>query len=51
MSQPLSILLLSARLFLSPQGVDVTTDKVNATVKSEADLKEIGLPVYPGSRL
>jgi hypothetical protein len=51
MSQPLSILLLSARLFLSPQGVDVTTDKVNATVKSEADLKEIDLPVYPGSRL
>ena len=38
MLQPLSILLLSSRLFLSPQGVDVTTDKVSATVKSEAEL-------------
>jgi hypothetical protein len=46
----LSILLLFAGLISSPQSVDVTTSSVSATVKSEADLKEIGLPVYPGSR-
>jgi hypothetical protein len=51
MFQLLSILLLSSRLFSSSQGVEITTSKGSATVKSEADLKEIGLPVYPGSRL
>ncbi|HEY3202353.1 MAG TPA: hypothetical protein VGL03_01720, partial [Thermoanaerobaculia bacterium] len=51
MFQLLSILLLSSRLFSLSQGVEVTTSKGSATVKNEADLKEIGLPVYPGSRL
>jgi hypothetical protein len=51
MLQLLSLLFLSAMSSFSPQGVEVTTSNVSATVKSEADLKEIGLPVYPGSRL
>jgi len=51
MFQLLPLLLLSARLSSPPQGVEVTTSSVSATVKSEADLKEIGLPVYPRSRL
>ena len=51
MLQLLPLLVLSARLSSVPQGVEVTTSDVSATVKSEADLKEIGLPVYPGSRL
>ncbi len=51
MFQSLEILLLSTTLLSSVQGVEVTTSKGSATVKNEADLKEIGLPIYPGSRL
>ncbi len=51
MVRPLAIVLLSVSLMPPPQGVEVTTSKGSATLKSEADLKEIGLPVYPGSRL
>lgn len=47
----LSILVLSSTLLSSSQDVEVTTPKGSATVKNKADLKEIGLPVYPGSRL
>ena len=46
----LSIALFSASLVPTPQGVEVTTSGGSATVKNEADLKEIGLPVYPGAR-
>ncbi len=51
MFQPLPILLLCAGLLSSSEGVEVSTSKGSATVKNEADLKEIGLPVYPGSHL
>ena len=51
MFQSLPILLLSAGLLSLSDGVEVKTSKGSATVKNEADLKEIGLPVYPGSRL
>jgi hypothetical protein len=51
MVRPLAIALLSVSLVPPPQRVEVTTSKGSATLKSEADLKEIGLPVYPGSRL
>ena len=48
---PLAVILLSVSLVSPPQSVEVTTSKGSATLKSEADLKEIGLAVYPGSRL
>jgi len=51
MFEPLSVLFLSARLLSFSQDVEVTTSKGSATIKNKADLKEIGLPVYPGSRL
>ena len=47
----LPLLVLTAGLASPSQGVEVSSPEVSATVKSEADLKEIGLPVYPGSRL
>ncbi len=47
----LPLLVLSAGFAPASQGVEISSPEVSATVKSEADLKEIGLPVYPGSRL
>ena len=51
MFAPLSVLLLCARLVALSQGVEVTTSKGSLTAKNQADLKEIGVPAYPGSRL
>jgi hypothetical protein len=45
------ILLAAASLVVPVQGVEVSTSGVSAVAKGEADLKEIGLPVYPGARL